>query len=65
MRKIKRSTVFTADALTRIREMKTAGATSDEIADAIGTTVASLRARCSQLQMNMKFEESKRAVMAA
>jgi hypothetical protein len=41
--------IFTSEALTRVHEMRLAGAKGVEIAKAIGTTSASLRARLSQL----------------
>jgi transcriptional regulator len=42
-------TVFTAEAIAKIRAMKAAGRKSPEIARAIGTTTNSLTARMSQL----------------
>jgi hypothetical protein len=46
--------VFTDDAILCIDRMKLAGAKSADIAEAIGTTVGSLRARCSQLGIKLK-----------
>jgi hypothetical protein len=42
-------TVYTAEAIVKIRTMKAAGKKSPEIARAIGTTTNSLTARMSQL----------------
>ena len=48
--------VFTPQAISRIREMKAAGAKPAEIAEAIGTTPGSLRARCCQLGLSKKHK---------
>jgi hypothetical protein len=55
-------TVFTPEAIDRIRKMKAKGARPAAIAKAIGTTQNSLKARCSQLGLN---NSSKQADIAA
>jgi hypothetical protein len=52
--------VFTTEVITRIREMKAAGAKPAVIAKEIGTTPGSLRARFCQLGLTKK--RAKRAV---
>jgi len=50
--------VFTPEAINRINAMKAAGAKPAEIAEAIGTTPGSLRARFCQLGLSKKHKRT-------
>jgi hypothetical protein len=46
--------VFTPTAIESIRELAGQGRSASEIADAIGSTAASVRVKCCQLKINIR-----------
>ena len=52
----RRSHIFTPTAIQLVRRLADHGKTASEIADAIGSTAASVRARCCQLKIKLPRE---------